>query len=346
MKDIAAKAGVSVGTVNRVLNKSGYVSKESSKKVQAAIEELNYKPNIFARNLKLSRNLCFGVLIPDQTHDSNYWMLPTQGMIKAANELKSQKVSIKFFEFDRYSYISFSLACDKILKSKLDGLVIAPVLSNVADEFISKIPENLPYVFIDTLIPKSNCLSYIVQDSYVSGRLAAKLLDMVNHEAGTMVAVKIKPSGYFIDERIRGFRSYYKEHPTHKVIKYEAFKDKNTFDFDNVMDKIGEEINDLKGIFVTNSLTYYVSKYMKKHPEFPRVPVIGYNLIKENIEYMKEGLIEFLIHEKPEIQGYESIYKLYRNVMLKEDVPDKIMMPLEVITSEHLKYYEENFLKI
>lgn len=96
MKDIAAKAGVSVGTVNRVLNKSGYVSKESSKKVQAAIEELNYKPNIFARNLKLSRNLCFGVLIPDQTHDSNYWMLPTQGMIKAANELKSQKVSIKF----------------------------------------------------------------------------------------------------------------------------------------------------------------------------------------------------------------------------------------------------------
>lgn len=225
-------------------------------------------------------------------------------------------------------------------------MVIAPVLSNVADEFISKIPENLPYVFIDTLIPKSNCLSYIVQDSYVSGRLAAKLLDMVNHEAGTMVAVKIKPSGYFIDERIRGFRSYYKEHPTHKVIKYEAFKDKNTFDFDNVMDKIGEEINDLKGIFVTNSLTYYVSKYMKKHPEFPRVPVIGYNLIKENIEYMKEGLIEFLIHEKPEIQGYESIYKLYRNVMLKEDVPDKIMMPLEVITSEHLKYYEENFLKI
>ena len=47
IKDVAAKAGVSVGTASRVLNKRGYISKETYAKVYQAIEELNYQPNIY-----------------------------------------------------------------------------------------------------------------------------------------------------------------------------------------------------------------------------------------------------------------------------------------------------------
>lgn len=51
IKDVAQRAGVGVATVSRVLNETGYVSAETRKKVQDAMEELNYIPNELARNL-------------------------------------------------------------------------------------------------------------------------------------------------------------------------------------------------------------------------------------------------------------------------------------------------------
>ncbi len=52
MKDIARHAGVSPITVSRVVNNSGYVSRETRERVEAAIRELNYVPNLIASSLR------------------------------------------------------------------------------------------------------------------------------------------------------------------------------------------------------------------------------------------------------------------------------------------------------
>ncbi len=51
IKDVAKLAGVSVATVSRVLNKNGYVHEDTLKKVERAIEMLDYKPSTVARSL-------------------------------------------------------------------------------------------------------------------------------------------------------------------------------------------------------------------------------------------------------------------------------------------------------
>ncbi|NBQ72713.1 MAG: LacI family transcriptional regulator, partial [Gammaproteobacteria bacterium] len=51
LEDVAALAGVSIKTVSRVVNKEANVSQATQEKVAAAIEALNYKPNLSARNL-------------------------------------------------------------------------------------------------------------------------------------------------------------------------------------------------------------------------------------------------------------------------------------------------------
>ena len=76
-----------------------------------------------------------------------------------------------------------------------------------------------------------------------------------------------------------------------------------------------------------------------------KIPVIGYNLIKKNVEYLKDGYIDFLINEKPEVQGYKAIYELYRSVVLGEEIQKSFMMPIDIITSEKIEYYLENYLK-
>ena len=63
--DVAKRAGVSIGTVSRVLNRSGYASEEARAKVEQAGRELNYRPNELARNLLQNRSMTVAMIVPD-----------------------------------------------------------------------------------------------------------------------------------------------------------------------------------------------------------------------------------------------------------------------------------------
>jgi len=65
LKDIAVRAQTSVATVSRVLNNSGYSSKEIRQRVLDAAEALNYQPNLRARGLRQQRSHTVGLLIPN-----------------------------------------------------------------------------------------------------------------------------------------------------------------------------------------------------------------------------------------------------------------------------------------
>src|SRR5438874_6575382 len=62
--DVADLAGVGLATVSRVLNGSATVREASRQRVEAAIEELNYRPSTIARSLSLGRAMTLGVVIP------------------------------------------------------------------------------------------------------------------------------------------------------------------------------------------------------------------------------------------------------------------------------------------
>ena len=68
IKDVAACAGVSVNTVSRVLNKRGYISEKTYKKVYDAMNRLDYQPNQLARNMYKQRTYFIGLLVPDISH--------------------------------------------------------------------------------------------------------------------------------------------------------------------------------------------------------------------------------------------------------------------------------------
>jgi len=65
MKDVAARAGVAVSTVSRILNGSGYGSEETRGRVLAASTALGYLPSLRARGLRQSRTMTIGVAVPD-----------------------------------------------------------------------------------------------------------------------------------------------------------------------------------------------------------------------------------------------------------------------------------------
>ncbi|WP_458120063.1 LacI family DNA-binding transcriptional regulator [Paenibacillus sp. Z6-24] len=68
IKDVASHAGVSVATVSRVINETGYVHEDTRRKVENAIQELNYTPNEVARSLYKRKSRLIGLLLPDITN--------------------------------------------------------------------------------------------------------------------------------------------------------------------------------------------------------------------------------------------------------------------------------------
>lgn len=67
IKDIASRAGVSAATVSKVLNDVGGISQETTDQILAIAKELNYRPNLFARNLKTRQSRTIGIITEDIT---------------------------------------------------------------------------------------------------------------------------------------------------------------------------------------------------------------------------------------------------------------------------------------
>jgi LacI family transcriptional regulator len=339
IKDIAKLANVSIGTVDRVIHKRGLVASDTRKKIERAIKELNYSPNIYARQLKLAKKYTFGVLMPELHQDANYWDQPATGMREAAKELEAHKIKIKFFHFDRDSENSFYDKCSQVLKDNLDGLLIAPILFNPAKELLCQIPARIPYIFFDSDLPNTKRLTFIGQDPYKSGILAGKLMKMLVDDRGDIAIIRILPEDYHINQRTEGFQSYFQAHAFNNNIRiYEWRENEDLNSINTLLTKILDNTN-LQGIFVTNALTYLVASYVKSNHLEKKIKIIGYDLVKENVAFLKNSVIDFLISQAPIAQGYQGIQLLYRKLVLNQDVYDKIMMPIDIVTKENIEFY-------
>ena len=82
IKDIARMAGVSAGTVDRVLHNRGDVSPQSKAKVQKVLDEIHYQPNVFAIGLAAKKKYSFICLIPYYI-EHDYWHSVVSGIERA-----------------------------------------------------------------------------------------------------------------------------------------------------------------------------------------------------------------------------------------------------------------------
>ncbi len=338
IKKIAQRAGVSIGTVDRVLHGRAGVAPGTRRKILRIVEELGYKPNFFARNLRLARSYVFGVMMPKPAQDGSYWALPLKGIGRAAADLQAQRVEVRHFFFDKFSEASLESAGREVLAARLDGLLLAPVVPGFFERFLRLVPAGLPYVFFDSFVPRTACLSAIGQDAFQSGVLSARLMQMLVKDPGHMAVLRVLPGDYHIDDRVNGFLSFCRKcpHVTTGIVEIGGHGDPGRGR--KALEGLLGKRRDLKGVFVTNAATHLAAASLKSCGLGRKVALIGYDLVPENVRYLREGLINFLISQQPERQGYEGITTLYRHVLLKEPVERKIDMQLDIVTSENVDY--------
>ncbi len=104
---------------------------------------------------------------------------------------------------------------------------------------------------------------------------------------------------------------------------------------------IFKEPTNVKAVFVTTSKVYKVAQFLQVN-NLKKVKLIGYDLLDENIQYLKDNFIQFLIHQNPKKQVYLGLTYLVEYFLFDKEIPTKSLLPIDIITSENLKTYVEN----
>ncbi|MEX2234799.1 MAG: LacI family DNA-binding transcriptional regulator [Cyclobacteriaceae bacterium] len=343
VKEIARLANVSLATVDRVLHNRTGVSETTRAKIQKIIKRLNYRPNILARRLASGKVYRFAVLIPAVSEETAYWQAPLNGINRAESELSQYGIKIERYFFDQNDKKSFLEKAKVILENEIDGVVMAPSFIEESIHFTNSCKElKIPYVFINSDIPTQKSLCYIGPELFKSGYLAASLAGYSKRETGKILVVNIVKeidNQHHVVRKEEGFRTYFKDKKINADIIEMNINQTDYKAVEKSLTEVFERNPDITSIFVTNSRVFSVAKFMEKKGR-KNVLLIGYDYIEENIQYLKNGKINFLICQKPEEQGYRGIMALYHHLILKIPIANIDYMPIDIITKENYEFYK------
>ena len=157
IKDIAKKAGVSIGTVDRVLHQRGEVAEATRDTILKLAESMNYTPNLFARALISKKLYKVAVLLPNPSKDNTYWLRHIEGIKSTAHQLEDYGFQVNMLHFDLHNEEDFNRQAKIILEMNPDGVIFAPILKKEALTFTEELDRlSTPYIFIDTNIKNTN----------------------------------------------------------------------------------------------------------------------------------------------------------------------------------------------
>lgn len=343
IKDIAKQAGVSVGTVDRVLHNRGEVAQETKDKILEMAQNNNYQPNLIARALTSKKQCVFASLIPTTSEEDIFWKRPLNGIIDAAKELEQFQVKVEKFFFEYLSEEDFVKQTRDILKLKPEGVVFSPIFEKESLEFTKKLEEQgIPYVFIESKLEESNYLGFVGSDGFQGGRVAANIVDYGVPEQGDILIINMAKNLeniHHLNQRTQGFLSYFIAHGKNQGLKITV--EIPTSDSKLIKDRLDSVLSknpNIKAIFITGSKVYKIAQYLNLKGLEDMI-LVGFDPIEQNVKYLNQGTIDFLIGQHPYQQGFKAIKKLFDHIILNHEIIKDEFLPADIISKENSKLY-------
>lgn len=344
IKDIADLAGVSAGTVDRVLHNRGEVSRNTRERILGIIHDLDYQPDILASTLAARKTIRIAALIPGEKEDNPFWKYPLSGIEEGIMEIMHFGISLDKYFFDYSDRKSFIGVASGMLDENPQGVVMAPVFTEEASQVLKNCNDlGIPVVLINAGICSGTCLAFVGQDSLKSGIVAGRLMHYCTGSSSEILIVNFirdKGNQAHIQGREQGFRDYFSTLPQPGVIlNVLNLPDAEIRQSDKALEEaISSPSSQPKGIFVTNSRVFRVARLLSEK-NINGIVLIGYDLLDENKVFLRNGTIDFLISQKPREQGYLSVIALYRHILLKKEVERDQYLPIDIIIKENLEHY-------
>ncbi len=335
-------AGVSAGTVDRVLHNRGEVSQSSREKVETVLAEIDYKPNLYVSSIGVKRVISIVVVLPSFTA-GGYWEQIEKGIRHAVYEFSNIRLKIKYLYYDQFDLFSCRAIYNKALTVPCDAMLIGPTFTDETMQFVCRLEaQGIPYVFVDSMIVNTNPLAFYGPDSYTLGRIQARLLTDSMDKQRDVVMLQARRVG---DEsstqsivRRSGFLSYMREcHSEMRVI--DGAYDASSSERSRVaFDELFRQNANIGGIAVFNSRAYVISDYLRRRG-LQGINLVGYGMIERNLADLRRGYISFLLSERPDKQGYLAVRAILEYELFGKQGDRINYTPVDILIKENVDYY-------
>ena len=308
IKEIAELAGVSRGTVDRVLNNRGEVNAQTAARVMEIVKALDYKPNKAGIALAVrKKKYKIGVVLFSENNP--FFDEVMDGVEAKAIELEDYGISTitKRVEFDVDAQIN---AIEELLEEGINGLLLAPYNHERIRETIDRIVEKqIPVVTVNTDIEGSKRMAYVGSDYFQSGRMAAGLFGLLT-QGNTELAVITGSSNILChSERIRGLCEVLEtEYPNIQIAEVVENHD-DEFESYALTKQILEEYPKLDALFFTAAGVKGGCKAVIESRR--KVKVITFDEVPSTLEMLRKGVISVTIGQQPFRQGAKSLSILF-----------------------------------
>ncbi len=201
MADVAREAGVSVATVSRLLNNQEIVSPDTATRVYAAIEKLNYEPNLLARNLRKNESRVILILSPNVTNP--YYAHILSGIGDVATQLGYSALIFNTGDDQAHEREALDMLC----KHRADGAIL--MSSDIGCSWLLEYANQFPIVQCSEYDPDVD-IPHVSIDNYKASQDALEYLIELGHKRIAMIS----SANEYISTNLRmqGYKNTLKKH--------------------------------------------------------------------------------------------------------------------------------------
>ena len=339
VNDIARHAGVSLATVDRVLNERPGVRSVTMERVQKAVNELGYVRNIAAANLAKSRTYRLAFVIPHRGND--FFARMHEHLDKAMPHLDAARVAVDVIDFKAFEPKALEQALATVAESSYDGIAIAGLRHKRVKTQLKKLQDTgTRIVSLVSDLPDDCRQHYIGIDNDKAGRSAARLLGMAHAGNSGKVIVTVG-SLDAIDhfERLDGFRSVLgRDFDSIKVVETIETRDNPRLMREALIDKL-TELDGVTAIYNVGAGNEGLIEALRIVKREDRLFCIVHELSAATRRALEEGTIDIAIDQRPELElnralsllrsmvddlPAQPVPELIPSIFLRDNLPDDI----------------------
>ncbi len=334
---VAELAGVSRGTVDRVLNDRPHVNEAVRQRVLAAMRELGYVSprEAYRRQAEAAlRPLTLGVLLPNW--EGQFRAEVTQGVRQACEELEESRVRVLVRRCETDLPQEAAELLEAMRGEGAQGFSICAVNDPAIRDWIAaRMAEGIPCVTFNSDLPESGRLCFIGQSIRQAGRVAAGLLCKCVSGRGPILATagNLKFDGH--RQRLDGFRERLGElgFPAEQVMIRETFNDYETT-LRTVEEALAEE-PELRGVYMANLSVSGCCAAIARAGKTSRVHVVCHDVNESVRQLIRSGAVDFTIPQDLRRQGYAPLL-LLRDQLRKNRPPAPGQQQIHILCAENL----------
>lgn len=305
IKQIAALAGVSRGTVDRVLNNRGIVNAETAAKIKEIAAAVQYSPNKIAKTLAVKKkNIKLGYIMYASTSGNPFFDDVVTGINAKAEELAEYGVSVEV-RSSEFNNVQKQIALmDELVQAGVQGLAITPVNGPAVAQKINELSgAGVPVVTVNSDIDNSARIAYVGSNYEQSGKTAGGLMRLITNGSANVGIVTGSHDVLCHAKRVSAFtKSLAKHCPNVKIV---GIAENNDDDFQSfsVTKTLLASHPEIDALFLAAAGVYGACRAVIELGLQKKVKIISFDCAPSTRKLIQDGVITATIAQQPFKQG-------------------------------------------